>query len=102
MQIANTNPLVSDRQDLAVLQKEYAEEDTVYQLKIKVSHHLLSGYCNHISASVQSVVWFSEPFSELFLFCCRTYTKTTRTFVRHDQTETASTEHSASHILSRC
>lgn len=35
-QIANSNPLVSDRQDLSVLQREYAEEDTVYQLKIKV------------------------------------------------------------------
>lgn len=36
VQIANSNPLVSDRQDLSVLQREYAEEDTVYQLKIKV------------------------------------------------------------------
>lgn len=37
IQIANSNPLVSDRQDLSVLQREYAEDDTVYQLKIKVS-----------------------------------------------------------------
>lgn len=37
VQIANTNPLVSDRQDMSVLQKEYADDDTVYQLKIKVS-----------------------------------------------------------------
>lgn len=37
VQIANSNPLVSDRQDLSVLQSEYAEDDTVYQLKIKVS-----------------------------------------------------------------
>lgn len=52
VQIANSNPLVSDRQDLTVLQREYAEDDTVYQLKIKVSqsaspaptvHHLLLG-----------------------------------------------------------
>ncbi|KAG7240128.1 hypothetical protein INR49_027983 [Caranx melampygus] len=34
-EIANSNPLVSDRQDLSVLQREYAEDDTVYQLKIK-------------------------------------------------------------------
>ncbi|XP_037537728.1 ubiquitin thioesterase OTUB1 [Nematolebias whitei] len=37
-EIANTNPLVSERQELAVLQKEYAEDDTVYQLKIKDLH----------------------------------------------------------------
>ncbi|XP_042258178.1 ubiquitin thioesterase OTUB1-like [Thunnus albacares] len=37
-EIANSNPLVSDRQDLSVLQREYAEEDTVYQLKIKDLH----------------------------------------------------------------
>lgn len=36
VQIANSNPLVSERQDLSVLQREYADEDTVYQLKIKV------------------------------------------------------------------
>lgn len=35
-QIAISIPLVSDRQDLSVLQSEYAEEDTIYQLKIKV------------------------------------------------------------------
>lgn len=35
-QIATSNPLVSDRQELSVLQREYAEEDTIYQLKIKV------------------------------------------------------------------
>lgn len=40
VQIANSNPLVSERQELAVLQKEYAEDDTVYQLKIKVSLQL--------------------------------------------------------------
>ncbi|XP_026122966.1 ubiquitin thioesterase OTUB1-like [Carassius auratus] len=34
-EIATTNPLVSDRQDLSVLQGEYASEDTIYQLKIK-------------------------------------------------------------------
>ncbi|CAJ1086638.1 ubiquitin thioesterase OTUB1-like [Xyrichtys novacula] len=34
-EIANSNPLVSDRQDLSVLQREYADDDTVYQLKIK-------------------------------------------------------------------
>lgn len=37
VQIANSNPLVSERQDLSVLQREYANDDTVYQLKIKVS-----------------------------------------------------------------
>lgn len=37
VQIANSNPLVSERQDLSVLQREYADDDTVYQLKIKVS-----------------------------------------------------------------
>lgn len=36
-QIANSNPLVSERQDLSVLQREYADDDTVYQLKIKVN-----------------------------------------------------------------
>ncbi|XP_026072217.1 ubiquitin thioesterase OTUB1 isoform X2 [Carassius auratus] len=36
--IATSNPLVSDRQDLNVLQGEYAAEDTIYQLKIKDLH----------------------------------------------------------------
>lgn len=35
-QIATSIPLVSDRQDLSVLKREYAEDDSVYQLKIKV------------------------------------------------------------------
>lgn len=39
-QIAISIPLVSDRQDLSVLQSEYAEEDTIYQLKIKVKTNL--------------------------------------------------------------
>uniref|UniRef100_A0AAY5EHM6 Ubiquitin thioesterase n=1 Tax=Electrophorus electricus TaxID=8005 RepID=A0AAY5EHM6_ELEEL len=37
-EIATSNPLVSDRQDLSVLHGEYAEEDTIYQLKIKDLH----------------------------------------------------------------
>ncbi|KAM8898441.1 ubiquitin thioesterase OTUB1-like [Spinachia spinachia] len=37
-EIANSSPLVSDRQDLAVLQREYADDDAVYQLKIKDLH----------------------------------------------------------------
>uniref|UniRef100_A0AAZ3SK50 Ubiquitin thioesterase OTUB1 n=1 Tax=Oncorhynchus tshawytscha TaxID=74940 RepID=A0AAZ3SK50_ONCTS len=36
-EIATSIPLVSDRQELSVLQREYAVEDTIYQLKIKVS-----------------------------------------------------------------
>lgn len=32
---------MSDRQDLSVLQREYADDDTVYQLKIKVSETTL-------------------------------------------------------------
>lgn len=61
VQIANSNPLVSDRQDLTVLQKEYAEDDTVYQLKIKVSHttppiRLLQPL--HTSSRVQDVIFF--------------------------------------------
>uniref|UniRef100_A0AAV2KP92 Uncharacterized protein n=1 Tax=Knipowitschia caucasica TaxID=637954 RepID=A0AAV2KP92_KNICA len=34
-EIANSNPLVSERQDLSVLLREYSE-DTVYQDKIKL------------------------------------------------------------------
>ncbi|KAM9834655.1 ubiquitin thioesterase OTUB1-like isoform X2 [Syngnathus typhle] len=37
-EIANSNPLVSERKELSVLQREYSEEDTVYQLKIKDLH----------------------------------------------------------------
>ncbi|XP_069036368.1 ubiquitin thioesterase OTUB1-like [Lepisosteus oculatus] len=37
-EIATSNPLVSERQELSVLKKEYAEDDTVYQLKIKDLH----------------------------------------------------------------
>lgn len=55
VQIANSNPLVSERQDLSVLQREYADEDTVYQLKIKVSQTSLilraSPECHLISDS---------------------------------------------------
>lgn len=36
MQIAVQNPLVSERLELAVLYKEYAEDDHIYQQKIKV------------------------------------------------------------------
>lgn len=58
LQIANSNPLVSDRQDLSVLQREYAEDDIVYQLKIKVSHTTpaaLSHYCTNRMAQLSSV-----------------------------------------------
>lgn len=36
LQIAVQNPLVSERMELAVLYKEYADDDHVYQQKIKV------------------------------------------------------------------
>lgn len=36
IQIAETNPLIGPKVDLALLQKEYAEEDTVYQQKVNV------------------------------------------------------------------
>ncbi|XP_062892339.1 ubiquitin thioesterase OTUB1b isoform X1 [Mobula hypostoma] len=38
-EIATTNPLVSDKLDLSVLYKEYAEDDQVYQLKVKDLHN---------------------------------------------------------------
>ena len=65
VQIANSNPLVSDRQDLAVLQREYAEEDTVYQLKIKVSQtapaalRLLHPHPGAFPPQVQGVILIS-------------------------------------------
>ncbi|XP_036444998.1 ubiquitin thioesterase OTUB1a [Colossoma macropomum] len=34
-EIATSIPLVSDRQDLAILKQEYAEDDTIYQQKIR-------------------------------------------------------------------
>lgn len=37
-EIATSNPLVSERQDLSVLKREYAQEDLVYQQKIKDLH----------------------------------------------------------------
>ncbi|XP_028665314.1 ubiquitin thioesterase OTUB1b [Erpetoichthys calabaricus] len=37
-EIATSNPLVSDRQELSVLNKEYALDDIVYQQKIKDLH----------------------------------------------------------------
>ncbi|MBN3304721.1 OTUB1 thioesterase, partial [Amia calva] len=37
-EIATSNPLVSERQELSVLKREYAQEDTVYQQKIKDLH----------------------------------------------------------------
>ncbi|XP_036379430.1 ubiquitin thioesterase OTUB1a [Megalops cyprinoides] len=41
-EIAVCNPLVSDRQDLSVLKSEYAQDDTVYQQKIKDLHRRYS------------------------------------------------------------
>lgn len=37
MQIAQSAPLVGEREDLSSLAKEYAEDDTIYQSKIQVS-----------------------------------------------------------------
>ncbi|KAG9340135.1 hypothetical protein JZ751_021854 [Albula glossodonta] len=37
-EIATSNPLVSERQDLSVLKMEYAQDDIVYQQKIKDLH----------------------------------------------------------------
>ena len=37
MQIAESAPLVGEREDLSSLAKEYAEDDTIYQSKIQVS-----------------------------------------------------------------
>lgn len=37
LQIAVQNPLVSERMELSVLYKEYADDDNVYQQKIKVT-----------------------------------------------------------------
>lgn len=106
-----------------MLQREYADDDTVYQLKIKVSDHLLSGYCTHtvvhflhspgcnfihsqitkLSVAYTTVTVFAFECGDiLFCCCCRTYTKNTRIFVRRDQTGTVSTEPSASHISSPC
>lgn len=39
-QIATSIPLVSDRQDLAILKKEYAEDDSIYQQKIRVRFYI--------------------------------------------------------------
>lgn len=36
LQIAVQNPLVSERMEVAVLYKEYADDDHIYQQKIKV------------------------------------------------------------------
>ncbi|XP_072887497.1 ubiquitin thioesterase OTUB1b [Hemitrygon akajei] len=45
-EIATTNPLVSDKLDLSVLYKEYAEDDQVYQLKVKDPHRTCNNrYC---------------------------------------------------------
>ncbi|KPP62175.1 ubiquitin thioesterase OTUB1-like [Scleropages formosus] len=41
-EIATSNPLVSERQALSVLEAEYAEDDTVYQQKIKDLHRKYS------------------------------------------------------------
>lgn len=66
VQIANSNPLVSDRQDLSVLQTEYSDDDTVYQLKIKVSLTALpplvpATICECACFTLQDVVFFLKP-----------------------------------------
>ncbi|KAG7258081.1 hypothetical protein CRUP_022996, partial [Coryphaenoides rupestris] len=63
-EIATSNPLVSDRQPLTVLQNEYAQDDTIYQLKIKnVSDYvvvylrlLTSGYLQREHAFFQHFI----------------------------------------------
>ena len=42
MQVAESAPLVGEREDLSSLVKEYAENDVVYQAKIQVSKQWLS------------------------------------------------------------
>lgn len=109
VQIANSNPLVSDRQDLSVLQSEYAEDDTVYQLKIKVSQsaaplRLLQPHVNpkFLCLNSQKLFWiWCYRFFKNYCYY-RTCTKNTRTFARRDQMETVSTEPLALHISSPC
>lgn len=39
VQIAESTPLVGEREDLSSLAKEYAEDDEIYQEKIQVSYN---------------------------------------------------------------
>lgn len=63
---------MSDRQDLSVLQREYAKEDTVYQQKIKVRRAPAKYRLISVSSLVCCIV--SSPFF-FFLFLQDLYKK---------------------------
>lgn len=84
---------MSDTQDISVLQGEYAAEDRIYQLKMKVATFLQVYFiCSKcLKPSVKL----------LFLHLVyRTFKKSIPTFERHGQMEIVSTELLASHIWS--
>ncbi len=83
---------MSDTQDISVLQGEYATEDSIYQLKMKVATFLQAYFIQQVS----------ETFCKrLFLHLVyRTYKKSIPTFERHGQMEIVSTELLALHIWS--
>lgn len=82
-QIAISIPLVSDRQELSVLQSEYAEEDTIYQLKIKVKTNLSCVHLVIISNNIYKCILFF--FYAIFVkswfevkSCCKSLLKDTK------------------------
>lgn len=91
-----------------MLQSEYAEDDTVYQLKIKVSQSAAPQVTAATRQSKVSLFKFAKTVLDLVLqifknYCYyRTCTKNTRTFARRDLMETVSTEPLALHISSPC
>lgn len=64
VQIAVQNPLVSERLELAVLYKEYAEDDHIYQQKIKVGTSMrLGGFKGHqfgTGSTFKALLWHWE------------------------------------------
>ena len=67
LQIATSNPLVSARQELSVLQREYAQDDSIYQLKIKVGPAAESDGHHNVSTT-QSQLLVVNADRPLFLF----------------------------------
>ena len=53
-QVAESSPLVGELEPLLVLAREYAEDDHVYQAKVKVGHDDATG-------GTLSGCWLSQP-----------------------------------------
>ncbi|GBN49594.1 hypothetical protein AVEN_133579-1 [Araneus ventricosus] len=55
-EIAETNPLIGPKCDLALLQKEYAKDDLIYQQKVNVRNLSLCLYCYTVYSRLSGLI----------------------------------------------